>query len=247
MSAVSWRPPLASRHSGVSRVSSSVRRERTALAKVTPPALNVEVRLLSELARAHEDVRASIQVALFATAARVPDLVTLRGELRRRLDQLFETLVACSDEKQAIDALVPFVFLVDEQVECALLDASVPGDCSWPQLQRDLFSQARAEGGDVFFERAQELLAEQPPRPFVVAAYLFCLKANFQGRLADEPDGTVEEWVDQLSALLPRRVSDRAVRASSWRSPRRAVMYVAFGVGAFVAWHLIVFTWAYLG
>jgi type VI protein secretion system component VasF len=145
-----------------------------------------------------------------------------------------------------MDALVPLVFFVDEQVELALAMTTAPGSHSWPQLQRDLFPERRAEGGDVFYERAAELLAEKTPRTTVIAAYLFCLKANFRGRLADEPQEAVERWIQALAEQLPSSARRSGVRFASWRAPRPAVTYLTLTVAAILVWHFLVSLWAYL-
>ncbi len=246
MSAASWHSVAAdAQHSGVSRVSPRVRRDSGAPAP-RPIGAELEVRLLSSIARAHADVRATIDAAFTSISPRGPDLVTLRGDLRLRLDQLLDALLTTSEERDAMDALVPFVFFVDEQVEYALATATDPGTGSWPQLQRDLFPERRAEGGDVFYERASELLAEQTPRTIVIAMYLFCLKSNFRGRLADESEESVEHWVRALADRLPTRAPRPALQTATWRAPRRSTTYLAAAFGAVALFHLVVSIWAYL-
>ncbi len=245
MSAASWHSVAAdAQHSGVSRVGPRVRRDSGAPAP-RPVGAQLEVRLLSAIVAAHAGVRATIDAA-FASSARGPDLVSLRGELRQQLDQLLDALLALSEERDAMDALVPFVFFVDEQVEYALAVATDPGTSSWAQLQRDLFPERRAEGGDAFFERASELLAEQTPRVPVIAMYLFCLKANFRGRLADEPEEAVARWVQALAERLPTSAPQHAPRASTWRAPRQSATYLLAAAGAIAIFHFVVSVWAYL-
>jgi type VI protein secretion system component VasF len=244
MSAALWRSPDDTRSSGVSRVG---RRARADSSSVSATARKVapEARFLAELVAAQNDVRLSIEAA-FSGMARGPDLAALRGELRGRLDQLLDALSTSSDEQDALDALVPFVFFVDEQVEHVLAARIAPGGSSWSQLQRDLFPERRAEGGDVFYERASKLLDEAPPRPPVVAAYLFCLKAGFRGRLAEEPDEVTDGWIRDLAARLPSTARRRGGRAPAWRAPRRTATYFLAAAVAIVAWHIVVATWAYL-
>lgn len=246
MNTALWRSRDDTRHSGVARVGRRTPVDSSGRFAVKPPGVAVEARFLSEIVAAHADVRASIDSAFPTVLVRPPDLVSLRGELRRRLDQLLDVLLTMSDERDAMDALVPFVFFVDEQVEQALALATAPGTSSWPQLQRDLFPEGRAEGGDVFYERASELLAEPTPRTSVIAVYLFCLKASFRGRLADEPAEVVDGWVRALAERLPLGVRRGDVRVSSWRPPRRTATYFLSALGAIVVWHLLVSVWAYL-
>jgi hypothetical protein len=248
VSAASFHSPAAEpRHSGVTRVSPRRVRESAERAPTPRPSgPELEVRFLSELARAHGDVRAAIDAALSTSSPRGPDLVMLRGELRQRTDQLLDALLTLSEERDAMDALVPFVFFVDEQVEYALAVSTDPGNDSWQQLQRDLFPERRAEGGDVFFERASALLSEQTPRPTVLAAYLFCLKANFRGRLADEPVGAEDLWIRALAERLPSAAPRRAHRAPTWRAPRRTSTHLVTVVGGVLVWHFVVSLWAYL-
>ncbi len=246
MNATPRRSPADELHSGVSRVKPRERHltPRPPLRERSPAEL--EVRFLSEMVAAHADVRSAIDAAFSGMSPRGPDLVTLRGELRRRLDRLLEALLAISEERDAVDALVPFVFFVDEQVEHALAVATEPGGDSWQQLQRDLFPERRAEGGDVFYELASEHLSEATPRITVIAAYLFCLKANFRGRLADEPDEAVDRWVHLLAERLPSGVRRDEVRVWSWGTQRRVRTHLAFAVVAIVVGHFLVSLWAYL-
>lgn len=245
MSTASWRVPTELGRSGVSRAAPRGRREAGQPA-VSRSTAQLEVLFLSEIVAAHAEVCSTIEAAVSAVTPRGPDLSALRGELRRRIDQLLDALLAFSEERDAIDALVPFVFFVDEQVERALAVATDPGGDSWPQLQRDLFSDGHAEGGDVFYERAAELLEEKAPRATVVAAYLFCLKANFRGRLADEPEEAVERWVRALSDKLPSGARRGAVPASVWRTPRHTVTYLVVAAVMIGVFHFLVSTWAYL-
>lgn len=246
MSTASWRSPADTLYSGVTRVQQRARRDSGRVPATPPSGAELEVRFLSELVAAHADVRSSIDVALSSRSTRGPDLVALRGDLRRRLDQLLDELLGFCEERDAIDALVPFVFFVDEQVEHALAVATDPGTSTWLQLQCDLFPERRAEGGDVFFERAGQLLSEKPARTTVVAAYLFCLKASFRGRLADEPDEAAEQWVRALAEQLPSRVQRSVTRVGAWHTPRRTGTYVVAAVAATIVWHLLVSVWAYL-
>jgi type VI protein secretion system component VasF len=245
VSTASWRVPTELGRSGVSRTTPRGRRDGLQAAGPRSSA-QLEVLFLSEIVAAHAEIRAIIEAAVSATAPRGPDLVSLRGELRRRVDQLLDALLAFSEERDAIDALVPFVFFVDEQVERALAVATDPGGDTWPQLQRDLFSERHAEGGDVFYERAAELLEEKAPRATVVAAYLFCLKADFRGRLADEPEEATERWVRALAEKLPSGARRAAIAPSAWRAPRRTVTYLVVAVAAIGVFHLLVSTWASL-
>ncbi len=247
--AASWPSSSRSRISGASRRSTPLPRSGLGLRPSTPPsAADLEVRFLSEVVAAHAEIRTRIEAAFFATGSRKPDLVGLRSELLRRLDLLHDALRAFSNERDAVDALVPFVFFVDEQVEHALASATEPGAYRWPQLQRDLFLEGRAEGGDVFFELGEQLLAEPAPRTTVIAVYLFCLKAEFRGRLADGPEGAVERWIDDLAAKLPLPSGGHRVAPSqpAWHAPRPAATYVVVALVAIVAWHLVVAGWASL-
>jgi hypothetical protein len=246
MNTARWRSRDDTRHSGVARVSRRTGPDSSSSYAAPVPGVASEARFLSEIVAAHADVRAGIDAAFPAVLPRGPDLVTLRGELRRRLDQLLDALLAMSGERDAMDALVPFVFFVDEQVEHTLALTTAPGASSWPQLQRDLFPEGRAEGGDVFYERASELLAEPTPRATVIAVYLFCLKAGFRGRLADEPEDVVDGWMRALAERLPSGAQPGEGRAAGWRPPRRSATYVVVALGAIAIWHLLVSAWAYL-
>ena len=245
MSNVAWRISAAPGVSGVHRASPRARSDASLSLPVQRSRGNLDARFLAELARAYSDMRAHIAQALPATSSRAHDLASLRAALRGRLDQFLEALSSCCDEQDAVDALVPLVFFVDEQVERALAGSADPGDYCWPQLQRDLFAEGRAEGGDLFYERAEAHLAEQTKRPVVLASYLFCLKANFRGRLADSPEQAVESWLEALAAALPSPAARSELSVTSWRTPRPLTAYVWLTLLVVLVWHLILFVWAY--
>jgi type VI protein secretion system component VasF len=239
------RSPVDELRSGVSRVKPRERQAPQPTLRERSPA-ELEVRFLSEMVAAHADALSIIDAAFSGMSPRGPDLVTLRSELWRRLDRFLEALLVISEERDAMDALVPFVFFVDEQVERALAASTEPGGDSWSQLQRDLFPERRAEGGDVFYELASEHLSEPTPRIIVIAAYLFCLKANFRGRLADEPEEAVHRWLQLLAERLPSGARRDDVRLSTWRSTRRTNTHLVFAAAAIVVGHFLVSLWAYL-
>jgi type VI protein secretion system component VasF len=242
----SWRAPADLSRSGVSRATPRGRRDDGQAPGAPRSSAQLEVLFVSEIVAAHAEVSSIMEAAFSGMSPRGPDLVSLRGDLRRCLDRLVEALLGFSVERDAIDALVPFVFFVDEQVEHCLAVSTEPGGDSWFQLQRDLFGERRAEGGDVFYERAEELLAETTPRTTVIAAYLFCLKANFRGRLADAPEEVVERWARALAEKLPSGTRRGGVPVSSWRAPRRTMTYFVLAVAAIVGFHFLVSAWAYL-
>ncbi|HKO53773.1 MAG TPA: DotU family type IV/VI secretion system protein [Polyangiaceae bacterium] len=246
MNTATWRPPSSGpRAAGPAWANARPRRELRLATSPVRVAQSLEIRLLSELVRAHTDTYTVIDSALSVAGQRAPDLGALRGDLRRRLDQLLESLLEFCVERDAVDALVPLVFFVDEQVERALLNERDTGRYSWLPLQRDLFSEDRADGGDVFFERAEALLGEPSARPVVIVAYLFCLKANFRGRLCDEPEDSADRWMDRLAACLPTRQTERARRPSVWRAPRPAATYLSAAAALVLFWHGLIWVWAY--
>ena len=246
MNTATWRPPASAPRAAGPAWASPRSRDLKSAASPGRSAQSLEIRLLTELVRAHTDAHSAIDSALYAFGQRAPDLGALRGELRRRLDQLLESLLEFCAERDAVDALVPVVFFVDEQVERALVNEVDAGRYNWLPLQRDLFSEGRADGGDVFFERAEALLGEPSARPVVIAAYLFCLKANFRGRLCDEPEDATDLWMERLAARLPARQTEAGLRPSAWRAPRPASTYFTAAAAVVLLWHGVVLVWAYL-
>ncbi|XYI02464.1 DotU family type IV/VI secretion system protein [Sorangium sp. So ce1128] len=193
-------------------------------------------RIWAEIVAAHDDAERVIAAAFGDRAAR-PDLAALRARLRRRLDELLAAISPPASEDDAVSALVPLVLLLDERVEGRLtrLDAEDPP--AWPGLQRDLFPEG--DGGDVFYEQAAALLRLVAPPPLVVGAYLFCLRAGFEGRLVDDP-AQIPRWKERLAARLPPAVALTAepARAAS-RKARPRWQYAAAAIGALVALQLV--------
>jgi type VI protein secretion system component VasF len=159
----------------------------------------VTPRIWAEIVAAHEDGERII-AAEFGERASRPDVAALRARLRRRLDELLAAISPPASEDDAVSALVPLVLLFDERVEGRLgrIDAEDPPE--WPALQRDLFPAG--DGGDMFYEQAAALLRQAAPPALVTGAYLYCLKAGFQGRLVDDP-AQIPRWKERLASRLP--------------------------------------------
>jgi hypothetical protein len=167
----------------------------------------VTVHAFAELVTAHDDAVHAIDRTLAANE-RFPDLVSLRAQLRQRLDKLHAVLSPPHPAEVTIEVLVPFVFFLDEYVQKRLATRSwsePPGGVPWSLLQRDLFPEGDGDGGDVFFERAAELLAGDNPHPLVLQAYLVCLSAGFAGRHFDEPE-VLEGIRRRLADRLPKPI-----------------------------------------
>ncbi|WP_437580610.1 DotU family type IV/VI secretion system protein [Sorangium sp. So ce887] len=193
-------------------------------------------RIWAEIVAAHQDAERLIAAAFGDRAAR-PDLEALRARLRRRLDELLAALSPPASEEDAVSALVPLVLLLDERVEGRLTRLDPEEPPAWPALQRDLFPAG--DGGDVFYEQAAALLRLAAPPALVVGAYLFCLRAGFEGRLVDAP-AQIPRWKERLAARLPPAaplVAEAAQAASRKARPRWH--HVAAVVGALLALQLV--------
>jgi type VI protein secretion system component VasF len=191
------------------------------------------------MVRAHRDVEAILARAL-GDASGAPDLAALRTTLRRRIEGLRVALGASLPADQAMEALVPLVFLIDERVLERLADGRLGRGLGWILLQRDLFPGE--DGGDVFFERADDLLRGEEAPGFLVEVYLFCLHAGFQGRHADDPEA-LARYKAQLAARVPVPPLPEPLppppelpRATSTRS------LVLMTLGAILAFNAILFT-----
>ncbi|GIW70586.1 MAG: hypothetical protein KatS3mg102_0128 [Planctomycetota bacterium] len=128
----------------------------------------------------------------------VDRLVTLRHELRGRLDQLKTRLAERLTERESYLVLFPLVIFIDETVHKRFLAGS---DVQWPPLQKELFQIDN--GGEAFYEVLDDLLRKPDTFPFVYEIYYLCLSDGFRGRYHDNPS-KIAEYKSQLESKIPR-------------------------------------------
>jgi type VI protein secretion system component VasF len=117
----------------------------------------------------------------------------------------------------ARDALLPLICLYDEWILVRLVRLSSNPDVEWGRLQADPRYVPNEDGGDLFFEMADDLVAGlklHDPTPerlaFVLEAYRFCLEQGFEGRHAGDAaalGGYKKRLFEQIRRL---RLGDRA-------------------------------------
>jgi hypothetical protein len=134
-----------------------------------------------------------------------PDLALLHGSVQKLLSNLEKKLLPVLGEEALVrEVLLPFICLCDEQVLVRLGRLSHNPDVDWARIQADPRYIPSQDGGDVFFEMAEDLLADRhlqgatpEVRTFVLGAYLHGLTRGFEGRYADDP-GKLREYEERL-------------------------------------------------
>ena len=156
---------------------------------------------LDALAQLHRSVEAALPLGA-PIAPPPPALVALAQRLRDSLGALHQTVAIHCGEELTERVLFPFVLHGDE---LALRRLTLPAELRWPRLQLALYGID--DGGERLFERAEELLGQDPAvaieaRAAQAQALYLCLSDGFQGRFAD--DGPpIEEYKRRLAAVFP--------------------------------------------
>jgi len=198
----------------------------------------VDLGVWTDILSTYRELEGLVTRSLSDAAASV-DLFTLRSAMRRRFEGLRVSLSASMPAEQAVEVLVPLLFLFDERVLGRLGSMAEGRELSWPTLQRDLFPAE--DGGDVFFEKADELCRYKDTPSVLIEVYLFCLQAGFQGRFSDDPTS-----LSRYEARLGERISVPALPtqpAAEGALPRAtpARTYLLVALGAAVLLYVILF------
>jgi len=154
----------------------------------------VDLRVWTEILGSYREL-SDLIARSFADPEAPLDLVALRGSMRRKLEALRVSLGAFMPAEQAVEVLVPLLFLFDERVLGRLGAISISRELAWPLLQRDLFPAE--DGGDVFFERVDEVYRRED-QTLLLEVYLFCLQAGFEGCYSDDP-AAITRWKAKLA------------------------------------------------
>jgi type VI secretion system protein ImpK len=146
----------------------------------------------------------------------------LHQAVRDALDALRAQLVAVLDERTTYETLFPLVLQFDERVTGRLDERDA---AAWPLLQRELYNVET--GGDLFYDLAEQRLAEPGRAPLTLAMLLYCLRNGFVGKAADDPTDATElatrlAQAIALPVLPPAAGPPVAQRASP---PRSATIY----------------------
>ncbi len=199
--------------------------------------MKLDARRFALIVAAEEDTARIVESA-FQKQGRARDLELLHSRLRRRLEQLESALTESPmTPEDALDILTPLVFLCDERVQKALsreLGGNGEG-VIWPLLQEPLVQEN--DGGDQFYDNVDALCSQNSSNELLVATYLHCLVAGFEGRYFEEPDA-IREVKKRLEARLPRS-PDPAAKQADPAAPtaRPRWFYLAVGLGVVVVGH----------
>jgi type VI secretion system protein ImpK len=166
----------------------------------------MDLAVWNDILAAYRDIEAQIGRA-FADKERSPDLGALHDALWRRLEELRKSLAKKRSEELAMEVLEPLIFATDERVLERLGDVSLDRAVAWPMLQRGICPEEN--GGEVFFLRADDVLAEKEPPELLTEVLLFCLHAGFVGRY----EGDAAKLADYKQKLASR-VASPAVPAA---------------------------------
>lgn len=129
------------------------------------------------------------------SAAPGADIVKLRADLRQRLKNLEDRLSTNLPDREVFYALFPIVVYTDEIVQSIFADRAA----QWPPLQFELY---RIEnGGEVFYEKLDELLGKNETEPLIFEVFYFCLKDGFLGRWQDNPT-KVHEYMHRAAEAI---------------------------------------------
>lgn len=122
----------------------------------------------------------------------------------------------------------PLTMHIDERVLLRL-----PPDLSgsWERLQGDVIHSD--DGGAVFYDCLDTLLASARPSELVLEVYSFCLSEGFFGRYADAPE-KIQAYRDEIASRIP--IPRIPIKNEPLPPPRTKVVspYVYYGIAALV-------------
>lgn len=118
-------------------------------------------------------------------------------------------LAARGAEDEVEQTIVPLVVHLDERVLGRLPERLRP---SWHRLQEDVIDSDN--GGEVFYDKLEALLASPLASPLVLEVYLFCLCEEFFGRYYEDRE-QIAVYKARLARRLPAPLRATAKGASS--------------------------------
>ncbi|WP_434387505.1 DotU family type IV/VI secretion system protein [Melittangium boletus] len=143
----------------------------------------------------------------------------LQAQLLGVVENLRAELGAHYRSEEVEDALMPFIYLVDELVLRRLAESE---QTEWPLLQYRLLGQEG--GGDLFFELADQRLHQPGTPPLLFELLHFCLTAGFTGRYP----GNTAKLREYKQRLAARIATPEPVAASAPEAPRERPLLYAF-------------------
>ncbi len=135
------------------------------------------------------------------------DIVALRIQVRERLTWLRSKLGDDLSTRDAYQVLFPLVVHIDELTAVAL----GPRACDWRQLQGEFFDID--DGGELFFQKIDELLVQDDTHPLAFEVYYYCLGDGFVGRFGASPS-KLGDYTARLEAQIPNGMPPVAMNQS---------------------------------
>ncbi|MEO1338724.1 MAG: DotU family type IV/VI secretion system protein, partial [Myxococcota bacterium] len=145
------------------------------------------------------------------------DVADLRIRIRERLTWLRSKLGEHLSARDAYNILFPLVIHVDELTAVAL----GPRASDWRQLQTEFFEID--DGGELFFQKADDLMGQDDTHPLAFEVYRFCLGDGFVGRYGASPSK-----LDDYKARLSSRISIEAPPVAMDRTEANEIHLVEF-------------------
>jgi type IV/VI secretion system ImpK/VasF family protein len=125
------------------------------------------------------------------------EVVSLRADIRNKLNFIKAKLSEHLTERETYLVLFPLTVYFDEIVQLKIFQGQ---HLSWPPLQKELFQIDN--GGEVFYDTADDLLRKPETLPFIYEVFYFCLSDGFRGKYAGNPL-KITEYQNKLCAKIP--------------------------------------------
>lgn len=125
-------------------------------------------------------------------------LQELQSDMTSQLNDLNTLFIEQIGELNASYSLFPIVVYFDEIIQTTL---SIEFISYWQQNFQKQYFQTDI-GGDLFYERLEEILAKRNIDIFVYSVFYFCLNDGFKGRYVNNPQ-KIEDDKKQIAALVP--------------------------------------------
>jgi len=172
--------------------------------------LSLELREI-EIARLRADLTEN------GAASSPQDQARLDEALKREADAEIQQIFA------------PITIHIDERV---LLLLPPTRSTSWSRLQGDVIQSD--DGGAVFYDYLDNLLAQSRAPQLVLEVYSFCLSEGFFGRYIEAPE-RIQAYREEIARRIPTPVVTKTTNES--RAPARTKVmppYVYYGIAALI-------------
>lgn len=120
----------------------------------------------------------------------------------------------------------PLTIHIDERV-LLLLPPTLGG--SWSRLQGDVIQSD--DGGAVFYDYLDNLLASARPPQMVLEVYAFCLSEGFFGRYLEAPE-RIQAYRDEIARRIPVPVVSEKKGSAQLARAKVVSPYVYYGIAA---------------